>query len=101
MARRGHLSTKQPGVKLRPAPAATNEPSSRTTTSKSKKANAQISNNSKQKGTAPDVADEDSDEADTSFDIRQELKGESKPLQGKVICMTGIRDGRVGVLEKT
>lgn len=70
MSRRGHGSTKVPNVKLRPA---------------------QVQQSTQVNNAAPEIEVDNEED----FGLREELRGESKPLDGAVVCITGIRDARV------
>lgn len=74
MSRRGHGSTKIPNHKPRPAPA--------------QEFSAVINN-------ALQLGGEDEEE---DFSLREELKGECQPLEGFVVCVTGIKEERVCVV---
>lgn len=94
MSRR-HMSTKAPNVKLRPAPARALSHTEGTI----QQGSASRSGSIKGKERALDE-DATKDDADTSFDITHAVV-DDKPLRDVVVCMTGIKDGRVGLLRQT
>lgn len=81
MSRRGHGSVKVPNVKLRPAPPTTSSSSS---------------NNSNAPGSSLGLSG-DSHADEDGFGLKAELRGESKPLEGIVVCVTGIKEERVSL----
>ena len=111
---RGHKSTKVPNVKLRPAPAKPSEPSIQAESSSaatSRNNNKRSSKSDKRTAASRDAADAEEqllalqnaedDAAADEFNLRTEVQGEKKPLDGKTVTLTGIRDGRVCAVLRT
>ena len=91
--RKGHLSYKVPNVKLRPAPAS-QASQQRVVAPKTKylKRKIRVEEEDEQ------VVEEETQAAELDeFDAIAQSSRESKPLEGKIVCLTGLRDQRVSL----
>lgn len=93
--RKGHLSHKVPNVKLRPAPAS--QPAQRVVAPKTKYLKRKI-RQSQDGAEAVEESQLVEAEETEEFDVIAQASRESKPLEGKIVCLTGLRDQRVSLL---
>lgn len=92
--RKGHLSYKVPNVKLRPAPAS-QASQQRVVAPKPKYLKRKIRGKQEDEQV---VVEEETQAAELDeFDAIAQSSRESKPLEGKIVCLTGLRDQRVSL----
>lgn len=92
MGRAGHLSHKVPNVKLRPAPA----PQPVVPPPRQKHFKRKVPTPADQDAQVKDGAE--AEEGVDEFDAVAQASREKKPLEGKTVCLTGLRDRRVSQL---